>query len=67
MSTYVPKNCGLATFTNALVQQLRISPGLPKVTPCPWTSLQCPLTSSLQSQHRASVQQGSQSAQSVHV
>lgn len=35
VSTYVPKNCGLATFTNALVQQLRISPGLPQVTPCP--------------------------------
>ena len=46
MSTYVPKNCGLATFTNALVQQLRISPGLPKVTPSPWTSFQCPLISS---------------------
>ena len=31
VSTYAPKNCGLATFTAALVQQLRTSLGLPKV------------------------------------
>ena len=31
ISTYVPKNCGLATFTHALVQELRVSQGLPQV------------------------------------
>ena len=67
VSTYNPKNCGLATFTNALVQQLRISPGLPKVNRCPWTSLQSLGRSTLQSQRAASIQQGGQSAQPAHV
>ena len=31
ISTYVPKNCGLATFTHALMQELRVSKGLPQV------------------------------------
>ena len=67
VSTYVPKNCGLATFTNALVQQLRISPGLPKVMPCLWTFLQSLLNSSLQFERMARVPQGGQSPQLMHV
>ena len=31
VSTYIPKNCGLATFTASLVQQLLVSPGVPEV------------------------------------
>ena len=36
VSTYVPKNCGLATFTHALMQELRVSKGLPQVCKMFW-------------------------------